>query len=412
MEVIEIELAGMAYGGEAFGRDEDGRMIFVPFALPGEKVRARIIDARKRWARAHLEQVLEHTQQRVEPRCSHFGVCGGCHYQHMPYAVQIDVKSKILGEQLQRIGGFEQPPILPPIQSPSPWNTRNHLQFSLTTEGRLGFKAAASHEVIPIEECHLPLPEIADLWPRIEVEPDLGLTRIALRAGTGGERMVVLHSEREPDVDVSIDLPASTIWFGPQRMTVFSGEDAISLNVLARDFQVSARSFFQVNTPILSELVTQVMDALAVHAGQTILDLYAGVGLFSAFLAQADAHVVAVEQSPWACADFEVNLAEFDQVELYEAPVELALPALDSDVDAILCDPPRAGLSEKTRRELFQLSPLKIVYLSCDPATLARDAKYLAQAGYRLESARVIDLFPQTYHIETLAQFSPQRDRP
>lgn len=410
MEAIELELTGMAYGGEAYGRDEHGRMIFVPFALPGERVRGRIIDSRKRWARARLEQVLERSHQRSAPRCVHFEVCGGCHYQHIPYIEQTTFKSEILVEQLQRIGGLKQPPVLPAIPSPSPWNARNHLQFSLTTDGRLGFNAAASHEVIPIEECHLPLPQIAELWPRIEVEPDLGLTRIALRAGSEGQCMVVLQSDKEPDVDVNIDLAASTIWIGPQRTTVFSGEDTIPMAALGHEFRVSARSFFQVNTPILDNLVSLVMDTLSVQPGQTILDLYAGVGLFSAFLAKAGVRIIAVEQSPWACEDFEFNLAQYDRVELYEAPVELALPALVSNVDAVLLDPPRAGLSQDARDGLFHLSPRKIVYLSCDPATFARDAKYMAQAGYHLDQAQVIDLFPQTYHIETLALFSPQSD--
>jgi 23S rRNA (uracil1939-C5)-methyltransferase len=405
MTIIDLQLSGSAYGGEAFGRDEDGRMTFVAFALPGETVRVEIVDARKSWARARLVEVLEASPERIDPRCPHFTECGGCHYQHAPYDTQLKIKAGILRDQLVRIGGFEAPPTRSIVPSPSPWNTRNQLQFSLADDGRLGFMAASTNDVVPIRECHLPLPEIDEVWPRIDAAERFDLERIILRTGTDGEVLIALQSELEPELDISIDLPASLVWLGPQGVTVIAGNEYLAYDVLDQRFRVSARSFFQVNSLLLDELVRLVLRAIDPKPGETIFDLYAGAGLFSAFIARHGARLVAVEQSLWSCRDFEVNLRAFDDVALYEAPVEMALPSIQEKPDMILVDPPRDGLSREVRDTLIELAPAKLVYLSCDPSTLARDAKRLVQAGCKLESVTPIDLFPQTYHLESLAVF-------
>jgi len=403
MQTLDVNMTGLAYGGDAFGRDDNGRMIFVPFAIPGERVQIKIVEAHKRWARAQLVKVLKISPDRSAPRCRHYADCGGCHYQHMPYPIQLSSKAEIVRSQLERLGGFNNPPIETTIPSPSPWNTRNHLQFSLTPEGRLGFNAHGSNRVVPIDECHLPESSLANLWPRLDLEAIPGLNRIALRAGTEGEHMIVLHGEGDPEVEVRIDMPASVVWLSSRGVTVLAGEDFLTIEVLDRTFKISALSFFQVHTAMAGELVRHVLEALQFQPGDTILDLYAGVGLFSLFLAQAGVHVVAVEEAPWSCVDFENNLAEFDHVELYEAPVEIALPALSTRPNAVIVDPPRTGLSPEALKQLIKLSPPLIAYVSCDPATLARDAQRLAKAGYNLERCTPIDLFPQTYHIETLS---------
>lgn len=400
---FDVNLTGLAYGGDAFGRDDSGRMIFVPFAMPGERVQVEIVETHTRWARARLVKVLKASPNRSTPRCPHFADCGGCHYQHMPYPIQLSSKAEIVRSQLERLGGLNNPSIETTIPSPSPWNTRNHLQFSLTPEGRLGFNAHGSNRVVPIDECHLPEPSLANLWPRLDLEPIPGLNRIALRAGTEGEHMIILHGESDPEVEVRIDIPASVVWLSSRGVTVLAGEDFLTIEVLDRAFQISAHSFFQVHTGLAGDLVNHVLDALQFQPGDTILDLYAGVGLFSLFLAQAGVRVVAVEEAPGACVDFETNLAEFDHVELYEAPVEIALPALSAIPNAVIVDPPRAGLSREAIKQLIKLSPPLLVYVSCDPATLARDAQRLTNAGYNLERCTPIDLFPQTYHIETLS---------
>lgn len=403
MQTLDITLTGMAYGGDAFGRDANGRMIFVPFAIPGERIQAEIVETHKRWARARLVKVLKASPERVAPRCRHFTDCGGCHYQHMPYQIQLKSKAEIVRSQLERLGGFEDPPVETIIASQSPWNTRNHLKFSLTPDGRLGFNAPGSNRVVPIDECHLPEPNLASLWPRLDLETIQGLKRITLRTGIEGERMLILHGDDDPDVNVTTDLPASVVWLSPRGMTVLAGEGFLTIDVLDRAFKVSANSFFQVHTALAGEVVQHVLEALRFQPGETILDLYAGVGLFSAFLAQKGVRVVAVEESPVACADFENNLAEFDHVELYEAPVEVALPAIHTHPSAVIIDPPRVGLSLDAIKQLINLSSPLLVYVSCDPATLARDGQRLVKAGYQLERCTPIDMFPQTYHIETLS---------
>lgn len=404
-EVIELELTGMAYGGDAFGRDAQGRMVFVSFSIPGEQVRVEIVEEHTRWARARLLDVMQPSPDRVRPRCKHFADCGGCHYQHMTYEAQRLTKEDILKDQLKRIGGFEQPPVHPTVPSRSPWNTRNHLQFKLTPEGRLGFNTAASDRILPIDECHLPKPALADLWPRIELEGASGISRVAVRAGAEEDLMVILKGESKPAVEMQVDAPVSVVWISEGRRSTLAGDPILEMQVLDRSFVVSPGSFFQVNEALAGELVTRTLDALDVRPGTTIFDLYAGVGLFSVFLAEKGARVVAVEESASACADFELNLQDFEDIQLYEAPVEMALPQIPERPEAIIVDPPRAGLSRKALDGILDRGASQLVYVSCDAATFARDAKRLNAAGYRLMHATPIDLFPQTYHIEIFSHW-------
>jgi 23S rRNA (uracil1939-C5)-methyltransferase len=184
-----------------------------------------------------------------------------------------------------------------------------------------------------------------------------------------------------------------------------AGSDHLTMEVAGREFRVSAPSFFQVQTSLAAELVRLVLEGVAVAPGQLVYDLYAGVGLYSAFLAAAGAHIVAVEESPWAGEDFQQNLEAFEGVELYEATVEQALPGLTEAPQAVVVDPARAGLAPQVIDRLIELAPPRLVYVSCDPATLARDAVRLQAGGYRLERAIPIDFFPQTYHIEAVTHW-------
>jgi 23S rRNA (uracil1939-C5)-methyltransferase len=215
--------------------------------------------------------------------------------------------------------------------------------------------------------------------------------------------MIMFEGKGAPEMEVIIDLPASIVWLAPGGLLVLAGERSLDFIILDQTFVVSAGSFFQVHTALAEELVKLVIHELHVQPGETIFDLYAGVGLFSAFLAHEGARIVAVEESSRACADFEKNLEAFDDIELYEAPVETALTAIRSRPDAVIIDPPRAGLSREALQHLIDLTPSRLVYVSCDPATLARDGSRLSDAGYQLERCTPIDLFPQTFHIETVS---------
>jgi 23S rRNA (uracil1939-C5)-methyltransferase len=405
MEQLEITLNGMAYPGKAFGRDDGGRMVFVAFGLPGEKVLVKIEKSHKRWAEAQLLEILEPSPERISPKCPHYQECGGCHYQHLPYARQLEVKAEIVASQLERIGGILDPPVSPTIPSPMQWNYRNNLQFSLDHESRLGFHALQSDRVIPIKECHLPSADLMDLWPRITLTENPGLQRISVRSGMNGERMVVFHSDGIPDFDLQVDLPASVVWLSDDGMLVLAGEGYLVIEALDRPFRVSAGSFFQVNNSVTGDLLQEAISLLDPQPEDVILDLYAGVGLFSAFIAERGARLIAVEESAWAAEDFSINLDEFDTVELYESSVEDALPLLPAQANKVFVDPPRAGMDRKVIENLRNLSPERLVYVSCDPATLSRDAKLILESGYNLEKVTPIDLFPQTYHIETVSLF-------
>jgi 23S rRNA (uracil1939-C5)-methyltransferase len=215
--------------------------------------------------------------------------------------------------------------------------------------------------------------------------------------------MVVLHASSPANVELSLNLPSSVVWVHPQGLQVLAGQGTLAVDVLHRTFRVSALSFFQVHTQLGQELVGLCLDALDVGPADVVFDLYAGVGLFSAFIAETGAPVVAIEESPWACADFEDNLKEFDRVELYESSVEDALPAVPQRPKAVVVDPPRAGLGARVVQQLLDRRPSCLVYVSCDPSTLARDGRILADGGYVLERVTPVDMFPQTYHIETVS---------
>lgn len=401
-EIVELEMTGWAYGGEALGRAEDGRVIFAAFAAPGERVRVELTESRERWARGRLLEVFEPSEDRIDARCPHFALCGGCHYQHLPYEDQLAIKSAILGDQLRRIGGFEEAPVEPTLPSPSPWNYRDRLRFHLTAEGKLGFYTWVDHRVFPLEVCHLPREDVARRWPQLELEAMGNLEEVEVRADTRGTPMIILHGTGEPELAVDLDLPGSVVWLSENGATVLAGDPYGWMDVGDKSFRLSPGSFFQTNTELVEGMVEEVLTGAAASPDDVVFDLYAGVGLFTAFLADRAAKVTAVEESPWAAADFEVNLSRADGVELYEASVEEALPAIPHTADVIVVDPPRAGLGRSVVDEILSRKPRRLVYLSCDPATMARDGQRLAKGGFQLQRALPIDLFPQTYHIESL----------
>ncbi len=403
---MEVELTALVYGGEAMGRLPDGRAVFVPFALPGEKVRLQVVEEKRGFCRAELLQVLEPSPLRITPRCRHFAICGGCHYQHMPYPDQLKAKEAIVREQLTRIAGLPEPPVKPVCPSPQEWAYRNSLQFHLTAGGEIGYQKANSHEVVPITECHLPASPLDELWHHLDFEPGSGLDRIELRQGESDEAMLELEGSDPNPPEFAVDFPISAVYHSPSGRMVLSGVDYILIEVLGFPFQVSAGSFFQVNTPQAAAMVKHVLELLQVDRSSTVMDLYCGVGLFSAFLASLAGRVIGVESAPSACEDFAANLDSFENVELYQGLAEEILPYLEVRPDAIVADPPRAGIAPAALDAMVAMQPHTIVYVSCDPATLARDTRRLLKAGYSLLQVTPFDLFPQTYQIESIALFT------
>jgi 23S rRNA (uracil1939-C5)-methyltransferase len=406
-EVVELQLTAMAHGGSALGRHA-GRVVFVPYAIPGEIVRVEVVEPHTRWARADLLEVLEPSPHRVESPCPYFGPgkCGGCHFQHMAYEAQARFKHEVVVDQLGRVGGLRDVDVLELIGAAEPWSYRNHAQFSVDLDGKLGFMAADSHQVIAVEECLLLDPLLDDLWATLDVEwPQL--RRLSLRCGSAtGDLMAVFELDHYEDFGIEVDFPVScVILLADGEPVVLMGSAHLVEEVGGRDYRISAGSFFQVNTAGAEVLVALVREDLAPRPGETLLDLYCGVGLFGLAIADGLGRVVGVEADPSAAADFIHNAQELDHVELIEGPAERVLPQLEGPADLLVLDPPRSGAGLEVVSAIGRLAPRRIAYVSCDPATLARDARALINVGYRLQHVQPIDLFPQTYHVESVALF-------
>jgi 23S rRNA (uracil1939-C5)-methyltransferase len=398
----EVLLTTLSYGGDCLGRLPDGRVVFVPSGIPGERVAVELIEDNKNFARGKLVKVLEPSPRRVEPRCKHFGRCGGCHYQHMAYEAQLSYKAGILTDQLTRLGKLVNPPPPQIIPSPNPYQYRNNMRFHVDEDGKLGFLAPHSERIIPVTECHLPEKAIGEAWASLEMEPESGIEQIELRCGRDGELLITFEGALAAPPEFETEAGLSAVYAGPGGRVILAGEDAITMQVKERTFQVSGEAFFQVNTPQAAAMVETLRSQLSVDKTTTLLDLYCGVGLFSAFFANDVKEVIGLEVSPDACLDFASNLDEFDNVFLYEGTVERVLPRLEVKPEVVILDPPRAGLHPKALGALLENKPGQIAYISCDPATLARDLSKLAENDYKLEKVFLLDLFPQTYHFETI----------
>jgi len=402
----------MAHGGSALGRHE-GRVIFVPYTIPGETVRVEVVETHARWARARLMEVLEPSPHRVEPPCPYFGQdrCGGCHFQHIAYEAQAEFKQQVVGDQLARLGGLRDIRVQDIIGAAEPWGYRNHVQFSIGPDARLGFLTADSHHVVSVDQCLITDPLLNDLWAALDMEwPQL--RRLSLRCGSAtGDLMAIFELDHYEDFEIEVDFPVScALLLADGEAVVMMGSAHLVEHVAGRDYRVSAGSFFQVNTGGAEALVALVSDYLAPTGDETLVDLYCGVGLLGLALADRVRRVVGVEAEGSAAADFRYNARDLDHAELIEGTAERVLPNLEGPIEMLILDPPRSGAGKRVVGEIARLCPRRIAYVSCDPATLARDARYLTEAGFHLEEVQPLDLFPQTYHVEAVALFCGPED--
>ena len=406
---LDLELTAMAHGGSALGRAES-RVIFVPYAIPGERVRVELVEEHQRWARARLLEVLRSSPHRVQPPCPYFGQdrCGGCQWQHIDYEEQLRLKAQVTADQLLRIGGLEVP-IEEPIGAEEPWSYRNHTQFYVTEDGHLGYLTADSRNVIPVEECYIIDPLLDDLWMALDMYwPQL--YRLSLRCGVAtGELMAVFELDHYEDFDIEVDFPVSCVLqLADGDIAVLMGEPHFREEVAGREYRISAGSVFQVNSGGAEALVALVRELLAPGGDETLLDLYSGVGLFGLALAGDVGHVIAVEADAAAGADFLHNARDLANVELRQGEVQSMLAGIQEPVQILVLDPPRAGAGQGVLEEMLRLAPGRIAYVSADPASLARDARHLVGGGYRLARVQPVDLFPQTFHIGCVALFTRQ----
>ncbi len=395
-ESVEVTFHGMAHGGEAVGRLDDGVAIFVAGALPGETARVLVTQRKKRWARGELVEVLKPSEHRVQPPCPHFGPCGGCQWQHIELGQQRELKREVLISQLQHLGGIENPPV-DPVRAVGPddgFGYRNHAMLAVTPEGKTAYRKARSHELVPIDACPLLHPLLQE-W-HAAMPPLLGAHGLELRAGTRtGQRLAMVQGQLSED-----SFNQATERGVPLKR---AGHDELSEMVGAEKFRVSSKAFFQVNTEGAEALTEMVMSFLDPQAKDTVVDLYCGVGLFTVPLARKAAKVFAVEGNNAAVRDLRFH-AKGLPIHIVGTSVERAAEQMPTRLDLVVADPPREGLGAQAEW-IASLKARKVALVSCDPAAMARDAKALIANGYTLKRVLPIDLFPHTFHVEAVGEF-------
>jgi len=440
-----LSIEKLIYGGDGLARTPglDGRSmaVFVPFVIPGEQVEAEIRQEKPGFARGSVTQLIEASADRVEARCPYFHQCGGCHYQHISYERQLEFKAEILRETLRRIAKIELKSAIRLHASP-PWNYRNRTRLQVRTapEFSLGYFRFGSHEFLPVRECPISSPLINRMMARLlelrGLNSPAAVEEIEMFADAADEHLLAwAFCERGADQRellrwaeaIRRELPemCGVTFFSSRRRAsegrasegrfeddapmdakalAQSGAKAIHYRTKNREYQVSAGAFFQVNRYLVEELISVVTGNAR---GDVALDLYAGVGLFSAILADFFHHIFSVEASQTSHDDLMQNVPA--NVKAVGARTE---DFLKSDYlrsrpgrrrpDLIVLDPPRTGAGPAVIRSLVELGAPAVRYVSCDPATLARDLALLLAAGYHIEEAHLFDLFPETYHIESV----------
>lgn len=392
------------------GRDDTGRPIFVPFTIPGEKIKARLITEKNRFARAELVDLLEPSPDRQQPACPHFGRCGGCHFQHMTYETQLRLKRDVVGDQLQRIGGLKGARVQPVLANPSPWAYRADVSLSPTSEGGLGFWSPQAHQVIPIDTCSIIHPRLLELWQDIDIDlPDL--RKLTLRIGDDQALLAALEIDGVEPPDLSTDFPVSVAIVLPDATAAsLVGDNYLIQQVNGRDFRVSPGCFFQPSPAAAPLLIDAVLTYAGLTGAESILEVFSGVGMLTAFLAGQAAEVTSIELNPDAVADSAVNLAEFDNISLYEGLAEEVLPWLEISPDLVIVDPPSGGMQPTITQAIAAKQPARLVYVSADLPALARDGRLLTQLGFQLVEVQPVDMTPQTFQIDTVSLWQRQAD--
>lgn len=409
-ELFEVELTAMAHGGSALGRHEK-RTIFIPYTIPGERVLARITRDRGRIAFAEGVKLIEASTDRVYPRCPHFGPgrCGRCHWQHIDYEAQLLLKQDILNDQLARVGGFAddliEAVVQPLIPAPEQWAYNYHMTLLVSESGTPGFPSANDPDKpFLIEECHILHEDLLALLNQLDMDIS-GLKKLRLQRGTDGAHMMILSVDSEDAVpELTTDLATSVNLLLPDNQPInLIGETHSRYTIGERSFRVTAGSDFRPNVSQLETLAQVVLKLLALTGRETVLDLYGGVGFFSAFIAPQAGLVTLVDSYPPAVNDADENLADFEHVDLIEGTVEEVLGELQVGYQAAVVDPGAEGLSVEVVDALALLKVPRLVYVSSDPAVLARDCQRLTAQGYQLREIQPIDLAPQTYFIDSVA---------
>ncbi len=388
---MNLTIEKLVYGGAGLSR-LDGQVVLTPFVLPGEEVRAELEKTSSGVQRARLQELLRGANDRVAPPCPYFGRCGGCHYQHAEYAAQVEIKRGILAETLRRVGKIEPPASIGVITG-EPWGYRNRAQFHIR-ERQLGYLEMGSHKLCAIEKCPISSPKINEC---------IAILRKMLKNARWPKFVTSIEIfTNETEVQINVRETSQPV---ARRFFEWCEKEIPGMVPGALEyegFQVSGESFFQVNRFLDTRLVEA---AIGGAVGTSALDLYAGVGLFSLSLAKKFGKVTAVESGIGAIRDCKANALKAGvELNTVAMSVDDYLLALDAPPDFVLADPPRSGLGKTAVARLIELQPARITVVSCDPATLARDLAGLLAGGFQLDELTMVDLFPQTFHIEAVAK--------
>lgn len=394
----EVTIEKWVYGGAGLAR-ADGKVLMIPFTLPGERVRVEILADHGGFAEARVAELLERSGERVEAQCQVFGRCGGCNYQHAGAKFQAGQKAEIVREVFQRVGKIAAPAEIG-ILAGEPWGYRNRTQFH--SDGRdIGYLKAGSHDLVPVDHCPISAPKINEGLQALRyMVRDRGWPRFVrtIELFTNGVQTMVNILETDGSRGVA---KGFFDWIGKQIPGAELG--GLEYDTAGAKFRVSHGAFFQVNRFLVDPLADAAVEGAD---GEIALDLYAGVGLFTLRLAKQFNKAAAVESNHQAARDLTFNAERVGlTVPVHAMQAEQYLEARNSTPDFVLADPPRSGLGKRVVQQLIRLKPKEIRIVSCDPATLARDAAGLIAGGYRFEKLTIADLFPQTYHVESIAVF-------
>jgi 23S rRNA (uracil1939-C5)-methyltransferase len=423
-----VQIEKPIYGG-AFLAHAEGKAVFVPLTLPGEQAQVRITEDKRGYAKAEVAEIVSAAPERIAPACRHFGACGGCHYQHTGYETQLAFKQAILSETLER-GGVRAPDeisVLAAATESQSWAYRNRIRLAFDAEGKPGYRGRRSHAVIPIAECPIAAPllvKAAQSFTEVarQFSPLLRPTEISLFCNAGEDSLLAslftasaskgsfddfgrALAEQIPalkGVELVVEghngerNPAQS----PHTIAQW-GEASLAYRAAGFDYRVDHGAFFQVNRWLVDELVDAVVGAG--REGKLAWDLFAGVGLFARKLTAGFARVVAVESAPSATAALAANLRGTTGSAVRASTLDfLRRNSKAQRPDLVVVDPPRIGLGTEITALLAEIAAPELVYVSCDPATLARDLRALLASGYAIESLTLADLFPQTFHLETV----------
>ena len=425
---MKLRIEKAIYGGAGLAR-ADGKAVFVPFALPGELVETHITEDRTSYANAELDAVLEASPERVSQACQYFGECGGCHYQHASYAAQVEMKVQILRETLERAHLREIPPIA--VVQGEPLGYRNRIRLHVDrASSQMCYKKRGSHENLAVNECPIAAPVLEEALKTVQAKakewrlgecfegiefftnPEQSEVLVTLWSGRGRDEVRSELKRLWPEMAASVRNIAGAAVLSSERgqqqskMLAQAGEQALTYQAAGRDYRVSLGSFFQVNRFLIDSLVDLV---IADSEGAVAWDLYAGVGLFARALAARFKSVVAVESAASSVRNLRHNLGEGSQRVVAVGTLDFLRRARaegKARPDFVVVDPPRAGLGKEVTALLAEIRPAHVTYVSCDPATLSRDLKSLLDSGYHLTNMHMVDLFPQTFHLESVAMLS------